>query len=328
MQVDDAENALELVLERDPVLHGAEVVADVQFARRLDSAEDAWHELEEGTNRPEAKQVKRDPVQLLDAAGLASDRAARFLREQEGRMTERDWSKKGKADFVTEVDRESERIISAVLLEATPDATILGEELSPLQPAASGPLPPAAGRLVWIVDPLDGTTNYLHRFPMYAVSIAAALDGELLAGIVHHVPLDIRYTAAKGGGAFQNGAPIGVSRLTEPGHALIGTGFPFSIMPQWQTYHRQMEAVATGTAGIRRPGSAALDLADVAAGRFDGFWELRLAPWDVAAGTLLIREAGGIVTNLEGSPDVVRSGSIVAGNPAIHSWLMTTLADP
>src|SRR5258708_7961349 len=103
-------------------------------------------------------------------------------------MTERDWSKKGKADFVTEVDRESERMISAVLLEATPDATILGEELSPLPPAASGPLPPDARRLVWIVDPLDGTTNYLHRFPTYAVSIAAALDGELLAGIVHHVP--------------------------------------------------------------------------------------------------------------------------------------------
>ena len=240
-------------------------------------------------------------------------------------MTERDWSVKGKADFVTEVDKESERMIAAILLEATPDATILGEELSPLAPAASAPPPPGAGHLVWIVDPLDGTTNYLHRFPVYAVSIAAAQDGELLAGIVHHVPLDIRYTTTKGGGAFQNGAPIGVSSLSEPGHALIGTGFPFSTMAQWQTYHNQMEAVATGAAGIRRPGSAALDLADVAAGRFDGFWELKLAPWDVAAGTLLVREAGGIVTDLEGRPDVARHGSIVAGNPAIHGWLIETL---
>ncbi|MFI5279423.1 MAG: inositol monophosphatase family protein, partial [Gemmatimonadales bacterium] len=146
--------------------------------------------------------MKADPSQLLDAARLAGGRAARFLRESEGRMTERDWSKKGKADFVTEVDKESERMIAAVLLEATPGATILGEELSPGASLPRG--------LVWIVDPLDGTTNYLHRFPTYAVSIAAALDGELLAGIVHHVPLDIRYTATRGGGAFQNGAPIHV----------------------------------------------------------------------------------------------------------------------
>lgn len=264
------------------------------------------------------------PGQLLEAARLASDKAARFLRESEGRMTERDWSMKGKADFVTEVDRESERMIAADLTAAFPDSVVLGEELTP-GGLSDAPRTTHDAPLVWIVDPLDGTTNYLHRFPMYAVSIAAALDGELLAGIVHHVPLDIRYTATKGGGAFQNGAPIGVSRLSEPSHALIGTGFPFSNMAQWQTYHRQMEAVATGAAGIRRPGSAALDLADVAAGRFDGFWELKLAPWDVAAGTLLVREAGGIVTDLEGGSDVVRHGSIVAGNPAIHGWLMETL---
>ncbi len=262
--------------------------------------------------------MKREPVQLLDAARLASDRAARFLREQEGRMTERDWSLKGKADFVTEVDRESERLIAGLLREAAPESQVVGEELSPL----ASRLPRG---LVWIVDPLDGTTNYLHRFPIYAVSIAAALDGELLAGIVHHVPLDIRYTAARGGGAFQNGAPIAVSRLTEPGHALIGTGLPFYDMAHWATYHRQIESVAAGAAGIRRPGSAALDLADVAAGRYDGFWELKLAPWDVAAGTLLVREAGGLVTDLDGRADVLHHNPIVAGNPSIHAWLLETL---
>ena len=177
------------------------------------------------------------------------------------------------------------------------------------------------------MDPLDGTTNYLHRFPVYAVSIAAAFDGELLAGIVHHVPLDIRYTALHGGGARQNDVPIAVSAVSDPGHALIGTGTPFRDMSQWTRYHRQVEAVAASSAGIRRPGSAALDLCDVAAGRCDGFWELQLAPWDVAAGALLVREAGGRVTDLDGRGDVLRHNPIVAGNPAIHRWLVETLRD-
>jgi myo-inositol-1(or 4)-monophosphatase len=267
-------------------------------------------------DRAQAGQVKAEPAQLLRTAQLAADRAAAFLRQQEGRTSEKDWSLKGRADFVTEVDRESERIIAATLREATPGSHILGEELSP------GPLP---GGLAWIVDPLDGTTNYLHRFRVYAVSIAAALDGELLAGIVQHVPLEIRYTATKGGGARQDGAPIAVSAVSDPGHALIGTGTPFNDMTQWSRYPRQLEAVARGVAGIRRPGSAALDLCDIAAGRTDGFWELKLAPWDVAAGTLLVREAGGRVSDLAGGPDVLGHGAVVAGNPAIHGWLLETL---
>ena len=241
-------------------------------------------------------------------------------------MTERDWSLKGKADFVTEVDKESERMIAADLVAAVPGSVVLGEELTPGD--ASGSRRTAHGApVLWVVDPLDGTTNYLHRFPMYAVSIAALVGGELLAGIVHHVPLGVQYTATKGGGAARNGERITVSALSEPSHALIGTGFPYSNMDQWETYHRQMEAVAAGAAGIRRPGSAALDLADVACGRFDGFWELKLAPWDVAAGVLLIREAGGIVTDLDGHHDVVKHGSVVAGNSGIHAWLMKTLRE-
>ena len=265
-----------------------------------------------------------DPAQLLSAARLAADRAAVFLREQEGRVTEADWSLKARADFVTEVDRESERMIAADLTAAFPGSIVLGEELSPDSPSDVRRTTHDAP-LVWIVDPLDGTTNYLHHFPVWAVSIAAAQGGELLAGLVHHVPLDIRYTAIRGGGARQDGVPIAVSSVSDPGHALIGTGTPFRDMGQWTRYHRQIEAVAADTAGIRRPGSAALDLCDVAAGRFDGFWELQLAPWDVAAGALLVREAGGRVTDLDGREDVVRHGPVVAGNAAIHKWLVETL---
>jgi len=231
------------------------------------------------------------------------------------------WTAKGKSDFVTEVDRESERLIGAVLREAVPGCVVAGEELSPnvLTPGTRHPAP------VFIVDPLDGTTNFLHRFPFYAVSIAAVVDGVLEAACVLHVPPALEYTATRGGGAHLDGASIACSRITDPALALIGTGFPFSQMEQLALYQRHFAAIAAATAGIRRPGSAALDLCDVAAGRFDGFWELRLAPWDMAAGVLLVREAGGLVTDLEAKPDVLRHGSLVAGNPAMHAWLLETL---
>jgi myo-inositol-1(or 4)-monophosphatase len=264
--------------------------------------------------------VKHDAAQLLAAAQLATDRAALFLREQEGRQTPDRWSEKGRADFVTDVDREVERLIAETLAEAAPGGRIVGEELSP------GTLP--AG-LVWVVDPLDGTTNFLHRFPFYAVSIAATLDGEILAGVIEHVPPRVRYHATRGGGAFQDGAPLGVSTITDPRHALIGTGFPFKYAELLPRYQRQFAAVLSRAAGIRRPGSAALDLCDVAAGRYDGFWELALQPWDVAAGTLIVREAGGLVTGLDGEGAVLRHGPIVAGNPVIHPWLLSILqTDP
>jgi myo-inositol-1(or 4)-monophosphatase len=261
-------------------------------------------------------------VQLLAAATLAAERAAAFLLEQEGRMRPAQWTAKGKSDFVTEVDRESERMVSETLLEAFPGSTVMGEELSP--DPVPGPRSAVTG-LTWIVDPLDGTTNFLHRFPYYAVSIAAVVDGVLEAACVRHVPPGIVYSAMRGGGARRDGDPLRVSAIAEPAHALVGTGFPFSRMDQLARYQRQFAAVASATAGIRRPGSAALDLCDVAAGRFDGFWELRLAPWDVAAGVLLVREAGGVVTDFEGRPDVLGHSAIVAGNPAMHAWLLEAL---
>jgi myo-inositol-1(or 4)-monophosphatase len=262
--------------------------------------------------------VKLDLAQLLAAAQLAAERAAAYLRAQEGRIGPSEWGEKRRADFVTEVDVAAERLIAETLLDAVPDSSVVGEELSPdAQP----------GGLVWIVDPLDGTTNFLHRFPIYAVSIAAALDGALQVGVVHHVPGGIRYHAVRGGGAWQDGTPLAVSAVTEPRQALIGTGFPYSEIGQIPLYQRQFAAVISGSGGLRRPGSAALDLCDVAAGRFDGFWELALSPWDVAAGALLVREAGGLVTDHDGHADVCRRrGSIVAGNPTIHAWLRDLLA--
>jgi myo-inositol-1(or 4)-monophosphatase len=266
--------------------------------------------------------VKHDTTQLLSAAQLAAEEAAAFLRGQEGRMRPEEWTAKGQADFVTEVDREAERMIAASLTTAVPGSVVMGEELSPNAPVPRTPHP---APVLWIVDPLDGTTNFLHRFPIYAVSIAAAQGSQLMAGVVHHVPLNIRYCATRGGGAWQDGTRMAVSTRTEPRHALIGTGVPFRDMSQWPVYRRQIEAVTAATAGIRRPGSAALDLCDVAAGRYDGFWELQLAPWDIAAGTLLVREAGGVVTDLAGSDDVLKHSPIVAGNPTIHRWLLDVL---
>jgi len=261
-------------------------------------------------------QVNVDTRQLLAAARLAADRAAAFLRREEGRLAPEAWSEKGRADFVTEVDRESERLIGETLNRAFPAGTIIGEELTP------GPLPSG---LVWVVDPLDGTTNFLHRFPYYAVSIGALVDGEPVAAVVQHVSRGIRYHAVKGGGAWQDETALHVSAVRDPRHALIGTGFPFKYVAQLPQYQAQFAAVLWSAAGVRRPGSAALDLCDVAAGRFDGFWELTLAPWDVAAGTLIVREAGGMVTGLDGTAEVIRHGSIVAGNPVIHAWLLELL---
>jgi myo-inositol-1(or 4)-monophosphatase len=222
------------------------------------------------------------------------------------------WLVKDQRDFVTEVDRTSEAIITEALQGATPHGRIVGEELSP-ELVRDG--------LVWIVDPLDGTTNFLHGVPVWAVSIAAAVDGVLEAAIVLDVPGNEQFEAVRGHGASLDGTPLSVSSIEAPEFALIGTGFPFKNIERLGEYQRQFAAVAAATSGIRRPGAAAIDLAWVAAGRFDGFWEQHLSAWDMAAGTLLVREAGGIVTDYEGNDDMLRHTSAIAGNPAIHAWL-------
>ena len=176
---------------------------------------------------------------------------------------------------------------------------------------------------MFVVDPLDGTTNFLHGFHEYAVSIAAAVRGELVAAAVIDVPTGDRFTAiARRRRVSQRRAAFACRRIDDPSRALIGTGFPFGDDDSLELYLRHFAAVAPHTAGIRRPGSAALDLVHVACGHFDAFWELSLAPWDFAAGVLLVREAGGVVTTVGGDADVpLDYGSLLAGNPAMHRWL-------
>jgi myo-inositol-1(or 4)-monophosphatase len=256
------------------------------------------------------------PLDLLHLARTASARAARLIRSVERPADPAGWLTKASRDFVTEVDRAAERLIAEILLAGDPRAAIIGEELTPAL---------TTNGLVWVVDPLDGTTNFLHAYPAYAVSIAAAIDGQLQAGVVHHVPRDEVYWATAGGGAWCDGRRLHVSPIDTPDHALIGTGYPFKDLAQLDEYQVQFARVAGRTTGIRRAGSAALDLADVAAGRFEGFWEQRLSAWDIAAGTLLIREAGGRVTDPEGRDVAIEHTAVVAGNPPIHAWLLETL---
>ena len=256
---------------------------------------------------------------LLDSMVAAARAAGGIVRAAAPTARDLAWEEKSAFDFVTRVDRAAEEEIVSILTSAHPGAVVLGEELSPGQETAAG--------LAFIVDPLDGTTNFLHGYPEYAVSIAASQDGELVAGTVLNAATGEAFTATAGGGARLDGASIAVSATTDHARALIGTGFPFRRLEELGRYGRQFDLVARRTSGIRRAGSAALDLSDVACGRFDAFWELSLSPWDVAAGLLLVREAGGVVTDLEGRPARPAFGGYVAGNPAMHDWLMQTLVE-
>jgi myo-inositol-1(or 4)-monophosphatase len=249
----------------------------------------------------------------------AAREAAAYIAMRAADLPAIDWQEKSRADFVSDVDREAERRITGILHQTFPLGRVVGEELTPDCAMGDG--------IAFVVDPLDGTTNFLHGYPNYAVSIAALVDGEVRAGVVHDVARNVAFTAAAGTGAFRDGEPIRVSTTTEPGRALVGTGFPFKHPGQLPTYLPQFARVMGATAGVRRAGAAALDLADLACGRFDAFWELMLAPWDMAAGLLLVREAGGTVTDLAGRPLAPSHSGIVASNGRLHPWLLAQLDD-
>ncbi len=252
-------------------------------------------------------------LDLLHLATSAASRAAAYLRSVERPADPARWGVKSARDFVTDVDRTAESIIREVLLQGEPGSAVIGEELgSDLHTEG----------LVWIVDPLDGTTNFLHGYPWYAVSLAAAVNGEFQAGVIVNVPRNELVTATRGGGAWLGSRRLAVSTIDDPGFALIGTGYPFRDLARIDEYQDQFARVSGTASGLRRAGSAALDLVSVASGEFEAFWEQQLSAWDIAAGALIVREAGGIVTDFAGRDVGIEHSSVVAGSPAMHRWLL------
>jgi myo-inositol-1(or 4)-monophosphatase len=224
---------------------------------------------------------------------------------------------KGKNDYASEVDRMAEREIINIIKAAFPEHAILAEESGKHK----------GNDFVWVIDPLDGTTNFLHGFPQYAVSIALKHKGKLEVGVVYDPLRDELFTAKRGGGAMLNNRRLRVTNQTSLKGALIGTGFPFKTDKHLDAYLGMFRALTTDCAGIRRAGAAALDLAYVAAGRLDGFWEIGVMEWDVAAGILLITEAGGVITDFSFNDNYLESGNVIAGSPRMHQ-LMYQLIEP
>lgn len=219
-------------------------------------------------------------------------------------------------DFVTEVDKAAEAAIIGILRDAYPDYGVLAEESGLLPGSGTGQ------EFQWIIDPLDGTTNFIHGFPQYAVSIALAREGQVEQAVIFDTNRNELFTASKGRGAFLNERRLRVSSRAKLSDTLIGTGFPYRAFDRIDAYLGIFREIAQKTSGIRRPGAASLDLAYVAAGRLDGFWEFGLSPWDIAAGSLLITEAGGMICDLEGEADYLRDGNLVAGTPKIFTALL------
>lgn len=253
---------------------------------------------------------------LLNIAVRAARRAGETIVRSLNRLDSLDVSSKGRNDFVTEVDRTAEREIIALIRKSYPDHAFLAEE--------SGAI--GEGSVTWIIDPLDGTTNFLHGFPQFSVSIACRIRGRLEHAVVFDPLRQEIFTASRGRGAHLDNRRIRVSRQRTLAGALIGTGFPYrENLRHLDAYLGMLRTVMQVAAGVRRPGSAALDLAYVAAGRLDGFFEIGLGEWDTAAGTLLIEEAGGRIGTLTGA-EYRQGGHVIAGNPRVYAALVDALA--
>jgi myo-inositol-1(or 4)-monophosphatase len=224
---------------------------------------------------------------------------------------------KNKNDFVTQVDKAAEQAIIGIIRTAYPEHRILAEE--------SGDTPGARPEYLWVIDPLDGTTNYIHGFPQYCVSIALEHKGVLSQAVVYDPGKNELFTASRGRGAFLDDRRIRVSKCLQLKDALVGTGFPFKELTRLDLYLRQLRTLMTSCAGVRRAGAAALDLAYVAAGRLDAFWEMGLSRWDMAAGALLIQEAGGLVADLQGGAGFLDRGEIAAATPKVMAQLLEAM---
>ena len=253
---------------------------------------------------------------MLNTAVKAARRAGSIINRAAQNIDILTVTQKAANDFVSEVDREAERAIIRVIHETYPAHSILAEESG-----ASG-----NSEYVWIIDPLDGTTNFLHGFPHYAVSIALSHKGVLSQAVIYDPVRNELFTASRGRGAYLNDHRMRVGKRSKLQGCLLGTGFPFKEFSVIDTYLAMFKDLAQKTSGIRRAGAATLDLAYVAAGRLDGFWEFGLAPWDMAAGSLLITEAGGLVGDFQGNGGFLETGNIVGGNPKLFSQLIQALA--
>lgn len=257
--------------------------------------------------------------ELITTAREAAQKGAAVLRSHMNGVSLKDAQAKGHHDFVTHVDRESEKAIIDVIRAAFPDHGILAEESGYHESSGDG-------GVRWIIDPLDGTTNFIHGYPMFSVSVAAEVEGELSAGVVIDVFRNEEFFASKGGGAWNGEQRISVSPTETFNGALILTGFPFKAQKYLEDFITIFRNLLPKTTGIRRCGSAALDCAHLAAGRADGFWEFGLSAWDIAAGVLLITEAGGTVSDVDGGGAYLENGHLLAGNPAVYSLLRQEIA--
>lgn len=253
---------------------------------------------------------------MLNTAIKAARRAGSIINRASLDLGQIKVGVKQQNDFVTEVDRAAEAVIIETLREVYPSHAILAEESGDNQ---------VDSEFQWIIDPLDGTTNFIHGFPQYAVSIALVHKGMLNQAVVYDTNRNELFTASKGGGAFLNDKRIRVSTCAKIDEALLGTGFPYRMFDHVDAYLAIFKEMTRRCAGVRRPGSAALDLAWVAAGRLDGFWEFGLSPWDMAAGALLIQEAGGLVSDLAGDSNYLATGNIVGGTPKVFNQLLQAI---
>ena len=248
----------------------------------------------------------------------AAQKAARSMKRDFGEIEQLQVSQKGPSDFVSAADLKAEKVIRLELAKARPRFGFLLEE--------GGEIAGEDGHHRWIIDPIDGTTNFLHGIPHFAISIGLEMDGDIIAGLVFNPITDEMYYAEKGKGAFLNDKRLRVSARTKLSDCVVATGIPFHGRPGHKPFLGQLERVMDAVAGVRRMGTASLDLAYVAAGRYDGFWETGLQPWDMAAGVILVREAGGFITELNGGKNALGSGNVLAANPKIHKHLFDLLA--
>ena len=254
---------------------------------------------------------------FLKIAIEAAKEAGRIQRERFGENFKIEH--KGEINLVTEVDYQCEKAIIDIIKRDYPEHEILTEEAGSVKTAPNS-------RYKWIIDPLDGTTNYAHSYPCFCASIGLEIDGEIVAGAVYNPMLDELFTSVKGKGAYLNEKRIGVSKIADINKSLLATGFPYDIRDSKENNLNHFCNFAVRAQAIRRPGSAVLDLCYLAAGRFDGFWELKLYPWDMAASSLIVKEAGGMITDFKGGEFSIYKGEMLASNGLIHKEMIEILS--